>query len=500
VSALLAERLDEAEALFREAMKVDWQRVEARLGLARVLAGFGQRVQAGAELKRAAEIARRSPQGLMDVGRECSRLGDFEAAIGVYERAARESRKDGTLRALAQSRVAAAAERLLQLDRAEEWCEAALASDPGCAQATLTLGRIFRRRGDLERAERVLTASLDSTGEMHANLRAELCYERAAVRDAAGSFAGAMEDLRGAKAVLAGEARRWQGPGEEAMYTMRRLVQEMSPERVRRWACQSAGLGSERVAALVGFPRSGTTLLEQVLDAHASVVSVEETSYWGSFVVSGICRAADERASFARALDLVDASALVAIQRAYLDALRAHTGEKQPQTWLLDKNPIRTLMVPMLRRAVPCAPVIVALRDPRDVVLSNLMQPYEVGAMNVAFLDVERGAAQYEVVMSGWLKMRECLEGWVEVRYEDVVREVGASVKPALALLGLDWTPDLDQFQEASRQRVVKSPTYADVRQKVHGRAVRRWENYVEYLAPAMPMLDRMAVRLGYDA
>jgi len=288
-------------------------------------------------------------------------------------------------------------------------------------------------------------------------------------------------------------------PAAEAEYTLRRLVQELTPERVRGWARASAELPPARVAALVGFPRSGTTLLEQVLDAHPLIESVEESTHLSSELVTGMQRSVKGTESLAQTLDRVELDAVKRCRDRYLAAMAGHIEGPVGERFILDKNPIRTLVMPVLRRAIPDAGIIVALRDPRDVVLSNLMQAFDPSPMNLAFLDVERAGAFYALNMEGWAKLRDLLDGWVEVRYEDVVVDPPAQARRVFDLLGLDWSDQVSRFAEHTAAKAVLSPTYAAVQEKVHTRAVRRWTNYEDYLAPAMPTLERVAALLGYS-
>jgi hypothetical protein len=255
------------------------------------------------------------------------------------------------------------------------------------------------------------------------------------------------------------------------------------------------------VAALVGFPRSGTTLLERILDAHPLIVSVEETAHLSSELVTGMQRAVEAEGgaeSLAQTLDRVPIAAVARCRENYLRAMAAHVDGPVGDRFLLDKNPIRTLVMPVLRRAVPDAKIVVALRDPRDVVLSNLMQAFEPSAMNLAFLDVERAGRFYALHMEGWLRLRDLIGGWAEVRYDDVVADADTQARRVLDLLGLGCDERLARYREHMGGRETRSPTYAAVREEIHGRAVRRWERYADYLAPAMADLERVAGRLGY--
>lgn len=493
IDRMAAEDYPGAIALFSKAVSRDWKHSRARLSLARAL-GLGGNLEASLEeIERLVQIAGRDPGVLIDAAETLARFGQFERALAVYEKAARSDKSSKAL-----TGVAAMAERLSRLDHAGEFAERAIERDPCDHDARLLAARVWRRSGDLDQAETVLREAIgrEDAGD---EIRAKQWYELATVLDGQARYGDAASALTEAKRCLAARAAMRKEPAEEAEYTLRRLVQELSPERVERWIAASAGMPPARVAALVGFPRSGTTLLEQVLDAHPLIESVEETGHLSAELVTGMHRTVAGTESVAQTLDRVERDVVVRCREKYLAAMAGHIDGPIGDRYILDKNPIRTLVMPVLRRAVPDAKIIVALRDPRDVVLSNLMQAFDPTTMNLAFLDVEKAGAFYALHIEGWLRLRELIDGWVEVRYEDVVVDPPAQARRVLDLLGLEWSDEVSRFAEHTAAKAVQSPTYAAVREQVHSRAVRRWTHYEAYLEPAMPTLERVAERLGYS-
>ena len=89
-------------------------------------------------------------------------------------------------------------------------------------------------------------------------------------------------------------------------------------------------------------------------------------------------------------------------------------------------------------------------------------------------------------------------EAAADERYEDVVQDESKQARRVLDLLGLGWSDELTHFREHMRDKAIRSPTYAAVQENTHTRAVRRWERYTDYLAPALPTLERVAALLGY--
>jgi tetratricopeptide (TPR) repeat protein len=481
-----------AADLFAKAVSRDWQNTQARLFLARAHGMLGRTDACNDEIERLVQIARRNSAVLIEAGRTLAKFGQFERALAVYEKACE---RDGGSEAL--TRVAEAAERLSRLELAGDFAARAIKTNPNDHEARLVAVKVHRRGGHLDRAAEAIEEALACDGAPDP-LRAKQWYERATVLDGLGDFAGAAESLTRAKACLQSQAQMFREPAEEAEYTLRRLVQELTPDRIKQWTDASESLPSARIAALVGFPRSGTTLLEQVLDAHPEIESVEETTHLSSELVTGIMRSVPDAESLAQAMDRVEISDVVRCRQRYLEAMAGHIEGPVGDRYILDKNPIRTLVMPILRRAVPDSKIIVALRDPRDVVLSNLMQAFDPSPMNLAFLDVEKAGAFYALNMEGWVRLRDLIGGWVEVRYEDVVVDESKQARRVLDLLGLEWNEELTRFRERLATKAVKSPTYAAVQEKTHTRAVRRWEHYTDYLAPAMPALERVAGLLGY--
>jgi len=144
--------------------------------------------------------------------------------------------------------------------------------------------------------------------------------------------------------------------------------------------------------------------------------------------------------------------------------------------------------------------VIIALRDPRDVVISCYFQNIMLNATNANFLSLERTARHYSDLMDIWLRLRD-LGGfdWIETRYEAVVDNLEAEGRRVTDFLGLSWQPDQSRYYEAARRKVLSAPTYHDVTQPVYRRAVGRWQRYAEALEPVQARLEPYCRAFGYS-
>jgi len=208
----------------------------------------------------------------------------------------------------------------------------------------------------------------------------------------------------------------------------------------------------------------------------------------------------------ARGLTLKELDALPENRRAemrqrYLKSLLREVDGEPEARMILDKNPSPTMALHLWLRIFPELRVIIALRDPRDVVISCFFQNLAVTGPNVNFLSLERAVQHYLDLMDVWLRLRE-IGGfdWIEVRYDDVVADLEGEGRRATEFIGLDWHPDQADYRGAAGKKHIFAPTYSDVAQPLHNRAVERWRNYSEALEPYQEQLAPYCRAFGYSA
>jgi hypothetical protein len=145
--------------------------------------------------------------------------------------------------------------------------------------------------------------------------------------------------------------------------------------------------------------------------------------------------------------------------------------------------------------------VIIALRDPRDVVISCFFQNLMLTPTNANFLSLERTVKHYSDLMDVWLHFREMGSfDWIESRYEDLVEDLEAEGRKVTEFCGLAWDVRQASHHEAARKKVLFAPTFSDVAQPIHKRAVGRWHHYAEALAPLQAGLAPYCRAFGYPA
>jgi hypothetical protein len=254
------------------------------------------------------------------------------------------------------------------------------------------------------------------------------------------------------------------------------------------------------MAVLAGFPRTGTTLIEQVLDSHPGLVSSDEREAFGRDIFPALWMTPKTPLPTAQAFDAIPSERLAFQRTRYLDYMAAALNEPIADRVHLDKNPTLTLLLPGMLRLFPETKLLIALRDPRDVVMSCFMQYLPLNTNSVCFFTLERTARRYAHDMGIWIKLREMIQSpRLEIRYEDCVADLEREARRALEFLGLPWDVSVLQYRERLKVKAVSSPTYEAVSKPLYTSAIGRWKNYRKFLEPCLPILQPLVEAFGYE-
>jgi hypothetical protein len=248
---------------------------------------------------------------------------------------------------------------------------------------------------------------------------------------------------------------------------------------------------------VIGFPRSGTTLLEQMLDAHPDFRSMDERG----FVYQLIERM--EHAGQRYPADLATLTQVEADQlRAVYWRLVEHTLPDLGQHRLIDKNPLNMLCLPMILRLFPDARIILCIRHPCDVLLSCSMQAFRSPAFRAMCSSLPRLARGYTEAFEQCCRHIEVFKPRVlEWRYESVVDDFEGGVTRLGQFLEVaDASPFAGFAAHARDKQFIATPSYAQVTQPVNAAAVGRWMNYREQFEPVLPALRPWVERFNYSA
>jgi Sulfotransferase family len=286
------------------------------------------------------------------------------------------------------------------------------------------------------------------------------------------------------------------------MYTqVEVMAQNITAEKLQSWADARKDLEPlQPVALLCGYPRSGTTLLEQVLDSHPAIVSAEETAVLHEEAFVRFWTNRVPNASFFSTLDGASVPRLRQARQNYFRNIQAVMGQSIGQQLLIDKNPPLTLIIPAIIRVLPETRFLVALRDPRDVCLSCFMQPWPLNPISSAYLTLGDTVKDYAITMGFWRKLKPLMKNpAMEVRYEDMVESLEQVARQTLEFLKVAWDPEVLNFYEYAKAKTVRSPTYLEVAKPVYKGAIGRWHNYEKYFEPHLKKLEPFVQAFEYS-
>lgn len=276
---------------------------------------------------------------------------------------------------------------------------------------------------------------------------------------------------------------------ERMMAYLRDLPErEAAPSRAQ--LSEAAGL-----VFLAGFPRSGTTLLGQILGAHPEAVTLEER-----LPILDADRDFLRTAGGLECLRQAGEEELEPYRRSYWKHVRG-LGVHVRDKIIIDKLPMHTLRLPLIARLFPSAKILFALRDPRDVVWSAFRRPFVMNAFTYELLGLHSAASLYDTVMRMRGLCREHLPlAWLDVKQENVTRNFDGEVQKVCGHIGLPWRSAMRRFAESARRQNIATPSSPQVRAGLNAQGIGQWRRYREHLAPVLPVLQPWVETFGYPA
>lgn len=414
-------RTGEAIELLEQVIAADDSHAAAHCILAHVLVAAGRIEEARRCANRAVKLAPDNEAAHRQIAECHFRMRRFDEALAAIDRAlAIQSTPDGEILRATLLRHTGA------LDEARAYLE-----------------RIIPQQSDSERVARALKEHgfvLDKLGEYDAAFES---FER-----------GGRERAKTAEAKKLGKTIQFEHIEQYGL--------EISPELVSKWTSESFDDGHPVPVFLVGFPRSGTTMTEQIMGAHPRIITADEKPLLSA--VAHLMGRWFTEPSHAAMLKQLDRGDILKLRAAYWQAVEAEVGPLAPDTVFVNKMPLNIVEVGLINVVFPEARVIVALRDPRDCCLSAFMQQFGLNASMINFLWWERTADFYSRVMGLWLRLRDMITlDFIEIRYEDTVSDLEAQARRILEFLRLPWDEAVLSFHEKAKQRFISTPSFTAV-------------------------------------
>lgn len=486
---------------------------------------LGRPLQARDTLLRAFGKAPESPVIRIDAARACSECRDHRA-----EDLVRPWREWLPMDDALQYDLAFLFVQLGEAGSALELLEGLVQRSPSHGDAKLLLASVYERVNRLHDADSLLQRIVASGDEIGSDLRREIAHQRAqlAVRkqdyamarrlleqagprndadypywfslatacDRAGDTEATMRALGAAHARQVDEFRTIAPDRFESVAALLPGAKwRVSQYDYRNWPELKAPDVMQSPIFVVGFPRSGTTLLEQMLDAHPRLQSMDERPFFN--ILSN--QLDDVGIAIPRDLGKLTQRDCDELRKGYLTMACS----KVPRRWdtrLVDKNPMNMLWLPMIHRMFPEARFILAIRHPCDVIMSCYMQNFRAALLAIASQTLAHLAQAYVDTMESWLYHVDVFKPAVFVsRYEDLIADAPGQARRIAAFLEIDGAEAMLGFAERAREKgYIKTPSYTQVIEPINTKGLGRWQRYREYLEPIFPILQPMLEHWQY--
>ena len=254
---------------------------------------------------------------------------------------------------------------------------------------------------------------------------------------------------------------------------------------------------------LVGFPRSGTTLTEQILASHPNIHVLEEFAIISKLIM-GMSSVTGRPADYPQALEELTQDEIQQLRKIYMrfaTQLLSEKGETVADgARIVDKLPFNINHLGLIQRLFPQAKVLIALRDPRDCCLSCFMQHFTYNSAMKHFFTLEGTVKTYARVMDLYFLYKDIVQlDMLEFRYEDMVEDQEGTTRKLIDHIGETWDDEVLKFYEHSKKKDVYTPSYTGVSQPIYKSAKARWKHYEKYFEPYQAQLRPYLEAFGYE-
>ena len=358
-----------------------------------------------------------------------------------------------------------------------------------------------RRQGDPEGAVQDLEAII--ANPIKANRLPGALIEMGIIQDKLGHYDLAYDYIaRGQDTQRQAPLQKARGGDDYFDRVLDGCQQWFDKDKVAGWDHNVPQDGHRPPVFLVGFPRSGTTLTEQILASHAGVGILEEYDILGKMVFEDIQRCLQREIQYPDVLSELAPENILKLRKVYWDFALKLAKEKsiEDKPVIIDKLPFNLKHMGLIQRLFPEAKIIMALRDPRDCCLSAFMQHFMHNSAMKHFYTLEGAVNIYGRVMDLYLKYKEILPlDVLEFRYEDMVEDQEGVSRKLIDHLGLEWDANVLEYYKAENKREIFTPSYDGVSKPIYKTARGRWKHYKKYFEPYQGQLKPYLEAFGYE-
>jgi tetratricopeptide (TPR) repeat protein len=388
-------------------------------------------------------------------------------------------------------------ERTNDIDELEDVLNKGQKRFPNNIHLLLPMAKLLRRQKKYDEAEQSLDRIKEQANskERISTIYAELgrIYEaQKRYDDAFMAFSISQKNLK--------EAQEETGGAKDHYLNLRQAaIGGITEESIKDWEQYEFDDGLPPLF-LVGFPRSGTTLMEQILSSHPSIVASQEASILDGLIFN-MANIIGRKLSYPSDLRNLTKEEITKLRANYRKGLENLFGEEMSGKRIIDKLPYNIVHLGIIYRLFPEAKIIVMLRDPRDACLSCFMQTFRKNSAMKYSHSLDSTAFLYDKTMEAYNYFKKFIPVEIlEIRYEDLIDDLEGKARKALEFYGLDWNNEVLNYYKKGKDRGVSTPSYEGVMKPIYKSSAGKWKNYEKYFGNALPILAPYIKEYGYES
>jgi hypothetical protein len=265
---------------------------------------------------------------------------------------------------------------------------------------------------------------------------------------------------------------------------------------LKQWSISKSVDQRKDPVFLVGFPRSGTTLLDTILRSHPMVEVIEE-----KFMVKEMIESLSilTKGKYEN-LEKISSNDIIKIRKDYFNSLDSYVKYNDSAKIYIDKLPLNIIYIGEIIRVFPNSRFILSMRHPCDCVLSCFIQNFKLNDAMANFLNLNDAAHLYDSVMNLWIQYKSIFSiNYYEVKYENLVSNFKPTIQSVLKFLNLPWNDQVLEYSKTAKKREnIATPSYNQVIKPIYSHASGRWQRYKKHTSSIYPTLEPWIKRFKY--
>lgn len=463
-------KIHDAKACFLKALEIRPDYIDALCNMGAVNSDLLEYDNARNCYNRALRLSPGNPLVLRNLGNLHQSTGDYDSALACYQQAINAGQPDITL----LTSLASLLERCGKLNEAGQVITPVIQSGQANPEAVAIHAKLCKKSGNLAEPIQLIEAMLDKpvTGDQRVNLH--FCLGD--LYESKGDYDAAFKHYK-----KANETDAVNRESVDYLQYFRSIMDFHTPDTYQK--IPSSGNTSDLPIFIIGMPRTGTSLVEQILASHPDVYAGGERS--DSFrIIDAVEKQHQNRSGFPDVLLTLEQSEMKRISDEYITLISTLSRGKKRYT---DKTPLHGLHLGFIKKLLPNSRIVLCRRNPLDTCLSiyfNRFNSFHSYASDLTALGMFHNGF-YKLVQHYTDTLRiEVLE----LQYESLVQDPEPWIRKLVEFCDLEWNDACLHFHKTDR--VVNTPSYDQVRQPMYTSSVNRWKHYESFIAPLKLSLD----------